>query len=638
MKILSTIRGRIVVLLASFFFFITISMGVMFWSATTQKKDALIINLAGRQRMLTQKMTWLALAQPEDPKLSESIELFDQTLQALRFGGATLDSAGKTVTLPSAPDSALSAQLDEVAQTWKQFRGHLLPADLSNLLLISPLILEQMDAVVTAFETRAEAKHIRLEFIHTSFLIVAMVLLAWGFISTRRMIVNPLNELGLAVQQMGEGNLDWPIPPMEENELGELAQTFKIMRVELAQSRKMLEDQVSQRTRELTAAFEFSQEIVAQRELNELMNSAVVRARLLMRAQSAALCVLSPDGKTLELVANSSETNVNIGLIQTIDHGIALPVVGSGQTILTKTSCSDCGFLHSQAPGRCVATPLRIGDHTLGAICVVRSDIKDVDEIASFDADGQRALILLANAAAIAITNARLAKAERQKAEQAAALAEREQLAADLHDNLAQTLSFTRLKLEQLDEVLTSPPSTEERITLTQIETAIATAYQQVRDALVGLLEPPAANDDFARKLSASVENFRTAYQFSTTLEITDPTALLLPPITQNQVIHIVQEALANVQRHSKADQAWVRVERVNGHARFTIEDNGSGFDHHVSSGGNHFGLRIMQTRAERSGGKFSISSNLGEGTQIFASFPLLKSPDSANQPTGVTS
>lgn len=635
MKKLSSIRGRIAVLLGSFFLLVIISVGVMFWSVATQKKDALIINMAGRQRMLTQKMTWLALAQPEDPELLASIELFDQTLQALRYGGTTIDSAGNNVILPMAPDVKLSAQLDEVMKTWEQFRATLQPPDSLILPVIAPVILDQMDAVVTAFESRAEKKHLRLKVIQTIFLIAAMMLLAWGFIGTRQMIISPLSELGTAVQQMGEGNLDWPLPPMEKNELGELAQTFETMRTELVQSRKILEDQVAQRTRELTAAFEFSQEIVAQREIKELMDSVVERARLLMQAQSAALCVLSSDGKSLELVAKSGETKIDTGLIQSIESGVALSVIGSGQTVVSKTRCSDCDFLYAHSPGLCVATPLRVGDHTLGAICVVRSDKEDVGEIASFNAEGQRALSLLANSAAIAIVNARLVSAEREKAEQAAALAEREELAADLHDNLAQTLSYTKIKLEYLDEILVDGQDAKKHTTLKQIERATESAYQQVRAALVGLIKPHSSEENFAGKFSASVEEFRTAYELPIELEIQDSSALVLPLTTQTQILHVLSEALSNVQRHSQAKQVFVKVERVNGHARFTVEDDGIGFDPDKSTGGDHFGLRIMRTRVERAGGDFSLISNPGKGTRISADFPLMKSNQSESQKTG---
>ena len=266
---------------------------------------------------------------------------------------------------------------------------------------------------------------------------------------------------------------------------------------------------------------------------------------------------------------------------------------------------------------------------------MVQSDQENAEEVAFFDEDGQRALNLLANSAAVAISNTRLAKAEREKAKQAAAFAEREQLAADLHDNLAQTLSFTRIKLERLDEILIEDKNTEERLTLQQIEKATETAYKQVRDALAGLLEPHSTSDDFAKKLATSVDSFSATHAFPVKLEISDSSALILPLATQTQIVHIVSEALSNVQRHSEAKQAWVRVTRVNGHAHFMIKDNGKGFDTQSPQGGNHFGLRIMQTRTERSGGEFSLLSQPGMGTEISTKFPIKASQKNEGQNLG---
>ncbi len=287
-----SIRGRLGLLFLAFVLLVSFSVTATYWGISAQRQDALIINLAGRQRMLSQKMTWLALADHESPELIAVVSLFDQTLNALRHGGETEDSEGNLVFLPAAPDATLDAQLDKISQTWEHFQEHLKPDNAEILLFEAPIILDQLDAVVTSFEIRAEAKNLRLIFIQVAFLTAAVGLLIWGFVDIRRIIVNPLAELGTAVQEMGKGNLSFLTPQTENNELGELAQTFETMRVELAQSRKILEERVVQRTRELATAFEFSQEIVAQRELNELLNSVVERTRLLMQAESAALCVL----------------------------------------------------------------------------------------------------------------------------------------------------------------------------------------------------------------------------------------------------------------------------------------------------------------------------------------------------------
>ncbi|MBT3239465.1 MAG: GAF domain-containing protein [Chloroflexi bacterium] len=623
MKKLFTIKGRISLLLGSFFLLVIVSVGVMFWSVRTQNSDALIINLAGRQRMLSQKLTWLATTDPSNPEFQSSKELFDQSLSALQFGGDAIDSAGNNVVLPAPPDDEIQGLLEDVSQSWVSFQLVLQKPDEFLIAQESSVILDQLDLIVTAFELRAEEKILRLEIIQISFLIAAILLLTWGFIITQERIIKPLSVLNTGVEKMADGDLQWQIPTFKKDELGDLAKAFETMRSELEISRGYLETQVTQRTRELVSAFEFSQEIVAEREQKELISSVVERARLLMNAESAALCILSPGEKELEMVANSGKTKIAIGSRKEVKPELILSVVGDGKTVSEKTGCIDCAFLDENPDGQCVITPLRSMDRTIGALCVLRTDEDQNTDIESFDPDGQRALALLANSAAVAITNTRLAKIEHQKVEQEAALAEREQLAANLHDDLAQTLSFSRLKLEQLEELIAETPVEEDLTHIDEIKDAIDSAYQQVRNALTGLLVPNPVEDDFYKSLSASVAEFNLDQKCQAELEIINPSALEFPSEIQIQIHHVLREALSNIQRHADASKVMIKVEKINGMAMYTVEDDGKGFDPQAPNGHNHFGLQIMQTRTERSGGVFEIQSALGNGTMILLSFPL---------------
>lgn len=623
MKAITSIRGRMDLLFISFSLLVIISVGVMYWSITAQREDALVINLAGRQRMLTQKMVWLANLEPENPDLADSIKLFDRTLHALRDGGTTIDGRGEVVLLPPAPDPTLRAQLDKVLQSWDVFREHLQPQDTPALLAEAPLILAQLDTVVSAYEARAEAKVNRLQWINVTFLAVMLSTLVWWYIQTRRRIVHPLTLLSQAAFRMGKGDLDDPVPEMGDDELGELARALETMRAELAASQEALEARVAQLTRELLTAFEFSQEIVSQIEPDKLLHSVVERARALKQAQAAYLCLLMPDSDYLELVASSGEVIAHPVSKQATNDGLALRVVGSGQIVVSETGCANCAILGAQAPGMCAAVPLWVGERTIGALCVVRSETEETKNIHPFDPNGQRALSLLANSAAIAITNMRLVQSERHKAEMAAALAEREQLAADLHDNLAQTLGFLRLKLYSVEEKIAGDRLVEVSYELEHIQSAIETAYQQVRAALVGLSQPQPRSGDFMQKLEAIVADFQVASGLPAELTIQDATALDLPGVTQTQILHIIRESLANVHQHAQAERVWVRVERGNGQAHFTVEDDGIGFDPEMCAEDGHFGLRIMRTRVERTEGEFILTSTPGGGTKITTSYPL---------------
>jgi two-component system nitrate/nitrite sensor histidine kinase NarX len=625
-KRFDSVQGRIYLIFLSFALLVVLSAGATFWSIQTQEMDALTINLAGRQRMLTQKITWLASAQPENPELQTSLQLFEQTLYALRDGGTTQygPSAGTSasqgaeeVTLPPATDPDLRAELDEIARSWEDFRHHLDPLDVQALQDASPVLLAQVDANVNHYESHAESKLRRMQVIQGFFLLAGLALLTWGYVITRQRIFAPLAELGAAAQRMADGQLAEPVPAMETDELGELGGAFEAMRREIASAQESLEGRVAQRTREIMAAFEFSQEIVAQLELERLLCSVTERARLLMGAKATALCLLDNGDSSLILSASSPENESLLNIRQTLKREMPSCVFRTGGPVVAQAECQQCAFMKAHAPGQSAVVPLRAAKTTLGALCVVR----EMDH--PFDPDETRALALLSNSAAIAIANACLIEDRRRQTEQAAILSERERLAADLHDNLAQTLSFLNLEAGILRGLLVDGGVEDSLGTLERMRLAIEGAYAQVRDALVGLSEPVSSADDFAQKLSASLEEMRRATLLPITLEIADPSALELPRLLQAQAIHIVREAVVNIHKHAQAHSVGVHIDRVDGQSRFIIQDDGCGFDPQVIQGGHHLGLRLMRSRAERSGGTLAVESAPGQGTRIVVYFPL---------------
>lgn len=100
------------------------------------------------------------------------------------------------------------------------------------------------------------------------------------------------------------------------------------------------------------------------------------------------------------------------------------------------------------------------------------------------------------------------------------------------------------------------------------------------------------------------------------------------------QVFHVVQEALANIHRHSRARHATVVSERVDGHAVITIEDDGVGWDamllervrDETRSNGAHFGLAIMRERAQAAGGRLELGRSASGGARLRLSVPLADS------------
>jgi nitrate/nitrite-specific signal transduction histidine kinase len=508
MKMTTSLQRRMGLLFLAFSLLVSVSVAMTAWTIDSQKQDTLIINLAGRQRMLIQRMTKDALqleqSQDERSSLSRDLQnaahLFDQTLRALMNGGPAPYLPDRLVQLSTTPNPEIQLELQEVNRTWDSFRGYLdivrtakpnSPDFIMAIQAIKSLsgnLVQQADRVVGLYETASARTVARLRWIQGVFLVAALGLLAAGFWVTQKSVIKPLATLGAIAERMGGGDLYSPVTVNGPAEIGLLAHSLETMRGQLQVSQTELEARVAQRTRELATAFEFSREIVANLRLDHLLPSVTEQARTLTGTQAAALCLLEPDGQFLRLAASSGNVTNHVGLKQAVESEPIARIIGEGKTIAAEAGCFNCRLWQVYGVGQCLATPLRVGGHTLGALCVIRP------RNSGFDADETRAFTLLANSAAIAIANAHLIESGRRQAEQAAALAEREGLAAELHDHLAQSLGLLNLKTDRLEELLAGGCITAARTELEAIKRTITGVYGQLRATLVGLREPAAAD------------------------------------------------------------------------------------------------------------------------------------------------
>ncbi len=638
------LRQKMRLLFLAFFVLVLTSVLATSWTLNTQQQDALVINLAGRQRMLIQLMTkeTLQLSRHLDENnpagdeietrrasLQETMAIFDQTLQAFIAGGIAPYQPDTTTVLPKTTSPHILAGLQTMQQTWNLLRPQIdivrLPQSANNAQLaaadvveqLSPALVQQADEVVRLFEANSNRKVMRLRHIQIIFFGGALALLLFGVWATYHEILTPLSQLDKVAARIGAGDLDTVVSVTGPHEMQILAESFDTMRRRIKRAQENLETRVARRTRELAAAFELSQEIVTELTLDKTLSLVVERAKMLAQAQTAVLCLLTPSGNTLNVAAFNSEIPVNAGpASQPSNRGVAMRVLKDAQPVTTDVMCANCRFLNYQS-GVCTATPLHAGEKTLGVLCVVRP------EAHQFDPDEIRALSLLANSAAIAINNARLIQMEHTQTKQAAILAERNRLAAELHDNLAQTLSFLNLKSDQLSDLITENDVETAGEELAHMKAAIQTAYGQVRAALVELQEPTSPLGDLADDLAACLHKFETETHIPAKLTIADPAPLLLPRAVHTQALHVMQEALINIRRHARAGRVWVAVTRKNGDIYLSVKDDGQGFDLNETKGNNHLGLTIMRARVERSGGAFHIATAPNQGTKIIAQFPV---------------
>jgi two-component system nitrate/nitrite sensor histidine kinase NarX len=233
----------------------------------------------------------------------------------------------------------------------------------------------------------------------------------------------------------------------------------------------------------------------------------------------------------------------------------------------------------------------------------------------------RRYLMTLAGITAIAIAAARLRANERQ----GAILAERDRIARELHDSLAQVLGSTHLRLRMLlakPDMIDRPRIATE---LDELADVCEEAYRDVREAILGLREASHGRG-LLTALAAYLEKFSQQSGVPVDLEATVGDEPGLSSSSEIQVIRVIQEALTNVRKHARATRAHVRVTEAPGGdgLMIVVEDDGRGFDPATTrahrDGG--FGLATMRERMELAGGSLTIDSSPGRGTRVIAMVP----------------
>jgi signal transduction histidine kinase len=217
-------------------------------------------------------------------------------------------------------------------------------------------------------------------------------------------------------------------------------------------------------------------------------------------------------------------------------------------------------------------------------------------------------------------TQAELAAAERH----AGTLLERERLAREIHDTLAQGLSSIHLLLRATERALPAEPA----VAAGYVEQARKAAQDNLAEArrFVHALSPPALQHD---GLPAALERLCArrptgAGDLSVRLRVTGDPAELSTPY-EVALLRVAQAALANTAQHARARHAEVTLSYLDTAVALDVVDDGVGFTPVDDTGTDYegFGLRGMRSRARELGGDLTVESAPGDGTAVVVSLPL---------------
>lgn len=198
------------------------------------------------------------------------------------------------------------------------------------------------------------------------------------------------------------------------------------------------------------------------------------------------------------------------------------------------------------------------------------------------------------------------------------------QVARDLHDEFGQILTAIGIMLGRANPKTTDPLLVGEFQT---VKNLVEETLRNVRDR--SQMFRPAILDDFG--LEQTLEWLTAQFSKQAGIQVHFEGKIgLFPSEEAIHVYRIVQEALSNVARHSKANEAWVKVESRDRELTVEIRDNGAGFDRNAETrraAGQGVGLMGMQERAQHLNGTIEVRSAPGQGTSVSLRIPTERAP-----------
>jgi len=209
---------------------------------------------------------------------------------------------------------------------------------------------------------------------------------------------------------------------------------------------------------------------------------------------------------------------------------------------------------------------------------------------------------------------------------------ERQMMANEVHDSLAQGLTYMRMRMSLLRDAVRQGDHVRAFKYWSDVDLSITNAHRRLRE-LITYFRSRMDPQGLLHALQEMSEGFLDRTGVALVFENRVPD-LDLPVGREVQVFHIVQEALANVCRHANARRAQLTLDRKDAGYEIVVEDDGIGMASDAAAGergdAGHYGIAIMRERARRLGGELTLESAAGTGTRVRLYFPAMESQTQA--------
>lgn len=531
-----------------------LTTGLALLTLSSSLRDAEAVNVAGSLRMQIYRLAWDSTRDPQ--QLAQHIQIYQQTLSS---------PALQHLERPWVPKEVAS-RYRYLRDSWPQLQQTLQPERAQIYQQRVAGYVSEIDRFVLALQHYAELK-MHLVAASSLFGFLAIVALAlWTIRFIRRNVVRPLDSLVTASQYVEQANFSFPpLSISQPTELGVLAQAFTTMAERLHSHYRLLELAVRNKTEDLTQA---------NRTLKLLYESSQI------------------------LTSSPLNPELFQGLLRLVQRREAL-------TVLSITSDGinfQAGVAEDDLEWQ--SLPLQQEDQRLGELCWQTRRAPPADELM------QSLAHMLARSLWIWQTQ--------KQYQQMLLIEERSTIARELHDSLAQSLSFLRIQLTLLRRNVDNTQPQAQSI-IAEFDRALAEAYQQLRELLT-TFRLTIEQADLVQAMQAMIAPLQEQSQAAITFDYQSG----LQTLDAQQQVHVLQiarEALLNAIRHAQAQQIHIFYQRdEDAFHLLTIEDDGCGI-RSLEEPPGHYGLTIMAERADRLSGSLLITPQT-RGTRVTLRFP----------------
>jgi len=599
---------------------------------------AAVINDMGSERMRSYRIAYLLSQHLQKPDTAGRVELLAE-MDRLEEVLAVLQRGDPSRPLALPRDVDIQQNVQDIADYWQQqLRPRL--HDVLNELDAGPradrmrwmrpdidAFVSRIDQVVSAVERRNAYNTELLRYMQLGLVALAVAGTVTLIYLMFMLVVRPVEKLSEGMQRMTRGEFEVRLPVETQDEFGALANGFNRMAAHLQDVYHNLEARVASKTRsleeknrELGVLYDVSTLLNTQPSIESSCRIFLQKLMAMLGAQGGAVRLIDPKTREIHMYVHEGLEETFARDEQCIDMGHcfcgeAALHEKSLVEMMTPSRADGKPYLCHHAGYRTVTIiPIRFRAELLGIYNLYFARSRTVS------AEERRLLETLGDNLGVAIENQRLLSRVREMA----ASEERTLLAQELHDSIAQSLAFLNIEAQMLEDAIRESNADEARDILAQIRLGIKSSYDDVRELLVHF-RTKIKTEDLGLTIKLALERFSAQTGIATSLSETG-SAMPISPERHLQVLHILQEALSNVRKHSGATAVTVEMQRGAVY-RLSVRDNGRGFDlgRAAQKGEAHIGLNIMRERAQRIGGEVEIASSPGEGATVTLRLPAAR-------------